>query len=262
LNKRVLLIESDEALGHWLQAVLAEAQMTTDWDKSADQAARRVSQGLPEFDVVIVEGVLGGQGVELCLAAKAQGKRTILLIPRGSSVMSGVADRILEHPLTRVGLEDAVHALLGVEQVRANPSPAAVEPPPVDDRFRRAAEDRLRMGRAALLEGNHDTAIIELDAAVALLPDEKPPRLLAAWARYARQRSVVREAADLRRQLAALCDELKTADAHFYAASVAHDFGDVDIALQHANLALHRDENHVGARQLIEILMHSSTARP
>lgn len=260
MKKRVLLIENDEALGHWLQAVLAEAHLTTDWDRDVIQAADRVTKGLTEFDVVIVEGVLGGQGVELCLAAKAQGKHTILLIPRGASVMAGVADRILEHPLTRVGLEESMRSLLGPESPQASTPTLLVEKPPVEDRFARAAEDRLRMGRAALLEGSYDTAIIELDAAAVLSPHDQTPRMLAAWARYARTRSIVREAASLRQELSKLCDELKTADAYFYAASVAHDFGDVDLALQQANLALRADEAHVGARQLLEILTHPSTA--
>jgi len=250
----VLLIENDEALGHWLEAVLREAGFRTEWERDALAALARVQKGLSEFALVVVEGVLGGQGVELSMAAKAQGKHTVLLIPRGASVMAGVADRILEHPLTRVGLEECLRAF--------SSAPVAVAPtptPPVaqstdDDRMRRVAADRLRMGRAALVEGNFDAAIIELDAAAVLSPDDQTPRLFAAWARYARRRAAVREAADLRVQIADLCTDMKSADAHHFAASIAHDFGDVDLALQHVNAALRVDEAHVGARQLLEIL--------
>lgn len=250
----VLLIENDEALGHWLEAVLREAGFHTEWERDALTAMARVHRGLTEFSHVVVEGVLGGQGVELSMAAKAQNKHTILLIPRGASVMSGVADRILEHPLTRVGLEECLRGLSSEPPAPVVAKPAPAAPSVDDDRLRRVAADRLRMGRAALVEGNFDTAIIELDAAAVLVSGDPTPRLLAAWARYARRRAAVREAADLRVQITALCNDVNTADAHHYAASIAHDFGDVDLALQHVNAALRIDETHVGARQLLEIL--------
>jgi tetratricopeptide (TPR) repeat protein len=259
VTARALLIEIDEALGHWLCAVLGEAGLEVDWQKDVDAARSALTAPGARFELCVVEGVIGGQGVELCAEAGRRGSRTILLIPRGGAVMQGVADRILEHPLTRTGLSEAVRAL--------NVIAADEEPPPVEltvgtaqpenteeMRVMAAAEDRLRLGRAALQEGNFEAAVIELEAAAALAPHDLRPKIHGKWARYGKVRAALREAKTLAAELDRLLEVAPSADAHYYAAAMAHDAGDNKRAKAELDKAIALDAEHADARQLAEII--------
>lgn len=266
---RALLIEIDEALGHWLVAVLGEAGLSVTWERSIDGAARSVASLAGAPCLCIVEGVIGGQGVELCAEAKRLGCATILLIPRGGAVIAGVADRILEHPLTRTGLLEALQTL----GATPSPPPAPVPPAPVpapappaqpapltaapsaeEARRMAAAEDRIRLGLAALQEGNFDAAVMELDAAGALSGSDPRPRLYGTWARYSRVRAAVAQASALRSELERWADAARSADARYFLAAAAHDSGDVERAVLEAEHALAADPGHALARQLLEIV--------
>lgn len=262
----MLLIENDEALGHWLLAVLQEAGCQVDWQRDATSALAQLNSAGASYALAIVEGVLGGQGPELCAEARRCQAKAILLIPRGGAAITGVADRILEHPLTRTGLLESLDAL-GVRTSEAPPAPDAAarsEQASVkaqadaeteeQRRLRQAAQDRLRLGLAALQEGNFSGAVIELEAASVLLPDDPRPRLYAAWARYGRTRAAVLEAAGLRTTIEHLATALDEPDGYYFGASAAYDFGDLDKAVRGAQAALERDSGHAGARELLEIL--------
>ena len=255
---RALLIEIDEALGHWLVAVLSEAGLEVDWERDVDQA--RATLGAPgaKYALCVVEGVIGGQGVELCAEARQRGCKTILLIPRGGAVMQGVTDRILEHPLTRTGLLEAISDL-GVIAVAEPEPPPPAEPMPApktseEQRMMAAAEDRLRLGLAALQEGNFEAAVIELDAAAVLAPHDLRPKLHGRWARYSRTRAALREGLALCGELQRLAELAPSADAHAYLAAAALDVGDAARARAEVERSLALQPEHPLARQLAEIL--------
>ena len=255
-----LLVEHDEALGHWLCAVLGESGYSVTWMKDATSAIAAVATEVPAL--VIVEGVVEGQGVELCALAKTQGAKTLLLIPRGAHAMSDVTDRILEHPLTRTGLLETLAGLL--------PSPKGTAPAPaaapvaektldlVDETIAPPALDRLRMGEAALSEGRLDAAVIELEAAAVLAPAATRPRLLATWARYARLRGAVSEAARLRAALGQLAERIPTAEALYFRAAAAFDFGERAQAAELARAAQQKDAGHVQSKELLEMLLRDT----
>lgn len=256
-----MLIEIDEALGHWLCAVLGEAGLEVDWQKDVGEARSALTAPGARFELCVVEGVIGGQGVELCSEAGRRGSRTILLIPRGGAVMQGVADRILEHPLTRTGLVEAVAALgvlpdMSVEPPPTEPPPGAISEPENTEEMRvmAAAEDRLRLGLAALQEGNFEAAVVELEAAAVLAPHDLRPKLYSKWARYSKVRAALREAQTLATELGRIADFTPSADAHYYVAAAAHDFGDNARASAELENALKLDAEHALARQLAEII--------
>ncbi len=259
VTARALLIEIDEALGHWLCAVLGEAGLEVDWQKDVNQARAALTAPGARFELCVVEGVIGGQGVELCSEAGRRGCRTILLIPRGGVVMQGVADRILEHPLTRTGLIEAVTALGAVHTPApappAAPPPSPAQPETTDEmRVMAAAEDRLSLGLAALQEGNFEAAVVELEAAAALAPHDLRPKIHGKWARYGKVRAALREALSLATELERLVEFAPSADAHYYMAAMAHDAGDDARARAELDKALGLDRQHTDARQLAEII--------
>ena len=173
--------------------------------------------------------------------------------------MQGVADRILEHPLTRTGLIEGITALGVLSEPEPEPVAAAVPSPAQPEtteemRVMSAAEDRLRLGLAALQEGHFDAAVIELEAAAVLAPHDLRPKIYGKWARYSKVRGALREAKALAADLDRLAEFAPSADAHYYVAAMAHDAGDNARAKAELDKALALDGQHADARQLAEII--------
>jgi hypothetical protein len=108
---RILLFEHDAALGQWLEAVLAEAQFKIKWIKDVENTLQELLDDSPPFDIALIEGVTQDAGEKLAYYAGRKGLKTAIFAAKGLVLRDGVADAILEHPLTRTALLDVLNDL-------------------------------------------------------------------------------------------------------------------------------------------------------
>ena len=119
------------------------------------------------------------------------------------------------------------------------------------------AAEKFESGKNALSAGQMDKARIELDASVALAPDEVKYRIWANWAQYVSVRDTIKQARAIRDEIEKNAAEWDNSDARYFAARIAADMGDLQSAFEQAALGMQSTTDHSDTQSLLAELLDS-----